>query len=227
MAILTMDKITKPYDDDFLNWDIDKQRYILVPEKADFETALVLSELWEGNDNVLWYLDAVSRVCYTSIFKFKDPKYRKRLEYYLSHSKEMRKAIFELMVDTIQYNFEDGGFLIAYQTGINLHEMKEIRMKIANVMSVVGDQIMENHEMKERIIRWNVNDFTYLADLTALLAYMVTQGFMTQEVADEVETINDISSDYRYRVFVIEDGRYVCEDMLTFKKALESYGVDW
>ena len=227
MSIATYDRLLAPFDDDKMNYLTEYHRYELLPEMADFQTGLNLSELWEGNDNVLWYLSAISEVTYTILERLKDAKYRERFQYYLSHSNKNREAIFKIMVDTIQYNFEDGGFLIAYQTGINLHEMKEIRMKIENAVSVIADGIIEKYGLKERFIKWNFNEFTYYATLLELVNYLVAQSYITQTVADLITTVDEIPQDYRYRTFLLEDGRYVYENMLTWKTTILGYGVDW
>ena len=227
MSIATYDRLLAPFDDDKMNYLTEYHRYELLPNVADNQTGLNLSELWQGNDNVLWYLSAISEVTYTILERLKDAKYLERFQYYLSHSNKNREAIFKIMVDTIQYNFEDGGFLIAYQTGINLHEMKEIRMKIENAVSVIADGIIEKYGLKERFIKWNFNNFTYYATLPLLLSYLVAQGYITQTVSDTITTVDEIPQDYRYRTFLLEDGQYVYEDTLTWKTTILGYGVDW
>jgi hypothetical protein len=228
MAIPTYDRLTQPTGSaNQYSYDVATHQYTLDPDYADFRTGLSLSELWQGNDNVLWYLEAVRNVCYTYILKHVDPKYRERVLYYIAHSKKAREAVIDLMVDTIQYNFEDGGFLIAYQTGINLHEMKEIKMRIENAVSVIGEKIIENFGLKERVLRFNLNNMDYFDDLQELLDFMVDLSFLTQEQADEIDDIYDIPKNYQYRVFAVESGQLVLEDLLTWKVAMQRYGVDW
>lgn len=153
----------KPYTDDNLIYDYENHRYILTHSRADFGSALDLNELWGGADNVEWYLDYVSNVVYTYISSFLPPHLYKKLVYYLSHSKEMRKAVEEIMIDTIIYNFEDGGFLVAYQTGVNLKEMKELPMKIEMAVSVVGENIVRKYGLQDRNFRiaFDVEHETY------------------------------------------------------------------
>ena len=145
----------KPYNDDKALYDKDMHRYSLNVDYADYQTGLDLMDLWESEENLQWYFDYVSRVCYNYIYQFKSPKYRKHMEYFLAHSKEMRHALLELMVDTIAYNFEDGGFLIAYQTGVNLKEMKELTMRIDMAVSVVGEKIARNYGLEDRVIKYS------------------------------------------------------------------------
>ena len=153
----------KPYNDNKAFYDFDQHRYILTTTHANHQTGLNLEEIWEGTENLEWYLEYVSRVVYHYVGRYKPPHLYKKLTYYLSHSKEMRHAMIELMVDTIAYNFEDGGFLIAYQTGVNLKEMKDLDIKINRAISVVGDQILKNFMLKDRqfIYRFDVENDTY------------------------------------------------------------------
>ena len=225
--IWNVNDATTPYDDDKLKYIYTNHRYVLELDNQASATGIDLVTLWQGNDNALMYLEMVSDVCYTYILRFKDSKYFLRMLYYLSHSEEMRRALYEMMIDTVRYNHEDGGFMIAYQTGINLHEMKELRLKIENAVSVIGDQIIRNYGLQQRVNNINMNDMTYFDTLTGLTDYLVELGYITAEDADIVEEVNDLAYDYRYRCFVNTKGQYVYEDVLTFETALDGYGSDW
>lgn len=155
MAIPTSDFITKPYDDSLMKYRYDLSRYELKLDHAMARTGINLSILWRSDDNAELYLEMISDVVDTYISKFKDPRYYKKMKYYLSHSKQMREAVYELMIDAIRYNQRNGGFMIAYETGINLNEMKELRMQLENAMSVIGDQIANKYELKNRYFKWD------------------------------------------------------------------------
>ena len=157
------DDFTTPFDDERMKYIFADHRYVLELDSQMFETGINLPLIWGGNDNALMYLELVSDVCYTFVAKFKDSKYFHRLFYYLAHSKEMRRAMNELMLDTVRYNHEDGGFMIAYQTGVNLHEMKELRLKIENAVSVIGDKIARNFGLQQRLNNFNINEMLYLS----------------------------------------------------------------
>lgn len=217
----------KPFDDEKMKYIFADHRYVLEIDHQQFETGINLSLVWGGIDNALLYLELVSDVCYTFVAKFKDSKYFHRLLYYMAHSKEMRRAINELMLDTVRYNHEDGGFMIAYQSGVNLHEMKELRLKIENAVSVVGDKIVKNFGLQQRLNNFNINEMTYFEDLQEVLDYLFSQSLITEETYDFAEDINDIPYDYRYRVFVNPKGEYVYENMRTFENAMEQFGVEW
>lgn len=158
MAIPTNDLLEKPYSDTHMDYDLKLHRYKLTVDRANWLTGLDLIELWDGQENLDWYLEYVSRVAYTYIYGLKNAKYKLKMEYYLSHSKYMREAIEEFLVDMITYNYEDGGFLIAYQTGINLKEMKELPMKMETALSVIGEQMSKNYT-------FNYLDVPYIFDI--------------------------------------------------------------
>lgn len=155
MAIPTNDFLEQPYSDERMDYDIDLHRYKLTVDRANWLTGLDLLEIWNGQDILDWYLEYVARVAYAYIYALKDTKYKLRMEYYLSHSKYMREALEEFMVDIVAYNHEDGGFLVAYQTGINLKEMTELPMNIKNAVGVVGAKIAENYGFAYRYLEYD------------------------------------------------------------------------
>ena len=154
MAIPTHDFLSKPYDDEKMKYNYDSHRYELLLSNAYKVTGINLSMLWQGDDNAQGYLNMIADVADTFVSKFKDSKYYNKMRYYISHSRQMREAMYELMIDTIRYNFRNGGFMVAYETGINLNEMKELRLKIENAMSVIGDQVAMKHDLKNRYFKW-------------------------------------------------------------------------
>ncbi len=226
MIFFENDRLANPFDDDKLTYSVNNHRYVLDRNKADFETGLVLSEIWQGEDNVNWYLDAISKVVYTYLTKFKDSKYYERILYYLAHSKKAREMIFDLMIDTVQYNHEDGGFLIAYQTGVNLHEMKDINIKLEMAVSVIGDQVLHKYGIMQRLNNVNINEFEYFNTLEELLTSLVAKDLMTEEEKEEIENLEDIETNYQFRVF-LNRGQYIYENTLTFRNALDTFGVVW
>lgn len=226
MIFYENDRLANPFDDEKLRYVIKDHRYVLERDIADFETGLVLSEIWQGEDNVLWYLDAISKVTYTYLTKFKDSKYYERMLYYLSHSQKARDMIFELMIDTIQYNHEDGGFLIAYQTGVNLHEMKDINIKLEMAISVIGKQVLHKYGIMQRLNNVNINEFEYFNTLEELLEDLFDKDLITEEEKDEIESLEEIVTNYQFRVF-FNRGKYIYENLLTFKNALDTFGVVW
>lgn len=228
MRFYTNDYLAKPYNDTSMKYDIDKHQYILSYDYSKNETGIDLAELWVTKENAEGILMLISNVSYTVLSKYKDnTKYYERTLYWLSHSKKGRDFIKRLMLDMVRYNHEDGGMFIAYQTGINLQEMKDVQVQLHHAFSAVAEQIMEKYGQQARIELMNINIMTRFNTLEELLTYMVAQGFITQEIADTVEEITDIPYNYKYKTFINAQEQYVCEDMLTFKKAMERLGVDW
>lgn len=198
------------------------RRWVLTLDEANYHSGLRLEVLWESNENAEWYLDAISRVVETSILRFKDSRYTNdEFLYELTHSKTMREAIIKVMIDAVQYNEAGGGFLIAYETGINLQEMKELRLQIENTMSVIAEQIIKNTRLGERVSSRNVNRKYVFGNIDDLLDYMVDNNFIDEDEANKVDELLDIPYSHKYKVYedYIKSG-YVLEDILTVQKWL-------
>lgn len=209
--------------EDVKTWyDSKERRWVLTLDEANFHSGLRLEILWESIENAEWYLDAVSRVVETAILRFKDSRYTNdEFLYELTHSKSKRDAIIKVMIDTVQYNEAGGGFLIAYETGINLQEMKELKLQIESAMSVIAEQIIKNTRLGERVSSRNVNRKYVFENIDDLLDYMINNDFIEEEIANQVDDVLDIPYNYKYKVY--EDfirGGYVLEDKLTVEKWL-------
>ena len=225
--ILYSSDYTAPFDDSKMKYNLVKHYYIPELDHIYYQTGLNLSIIWQDIDNAKWYLDRIAEVANIYILKSRDVKLHTRLMHYLSHSKFARETLDRLFVDMVQYNHEDGGFLIAYQTGVNLHEMKDIVIKIEHALSVVGQQHLKNMGLTQRYDNINRNDFVYFDDLDELLQSLVDNEYLTEEDIEDIEDISEIPSNYQYRTFINTKGQFVFEDLRTFEKAMETYGVDW
>lgn len=157
MAIPATDFISKPYQDDVLSYNYDNHNYYMNLDASLDLTGINLIELWRGNENAQFYLELISNVVYTSILMQKDEKYREKMLYLLSHSKKARQGIIALITDTIHYNHSGGGFMTAYQTGINLHEMKTLRLEPEQFLSPIAKEIMKNYGFATRYFRHDFN----------------------------------------------------------------------
>ncbi len=228
MRFYDNDFLVKPFNDDKMSYDIEKHQYILDLDYSLQETGVSLVELWGNNDNANGILMIISNVSYTILSKYKDnTKYYDRTLYWLSHSKKGRDFIKNLMLDMVRYNHEDGGMFIAYQTGINLQEMKDVQVQLHHAYSAIAEQIMEKYGQQARVELMNINTMSRFSNLNDLLTYMLSESLITQEQLDLVEEIKDIPYNYKYKVFINAQEQFVCEDTLTFKKAMEKFGVDW
>lgn len=165
MAIPTIDFITRPFDDDKMYYDLDRHQYILQLDYAMHETGLgeLIADMGD-RDNAIWLLEWVSNTAYTYIRSFKDSKFEKRLTYYMSHSKRMRDAIRRLMIDILFYTEQEGGLFMAYITGINLQEVKNLTtVTLKTAVGTIGDQIVRNYGLAEREFRqdFDIDHDTY------------------------------------------------------------------
>jgi hypothetical protein len=155
MAIPTTDFLSAPYDDEVLAYDYETRQYYMKLDASLGLTGIDLIELWQTPENAEFYLKLISNVIYTRIYSFKDEKYRERMAYYLSHSAKARKALKSLIMDTVHYNHSGGGFMTAYQTGINLHEMKTLRIEPEQFLSPIANEIMKNNGLQTRYFKYD------------------------------------------------------------------------
>ena len=165
MAIPTNDRLNQPLSDDKLRYDVELHQYVLQLDYAMQESGLGdLAIDMGGTDNAEWLLEWVSRTAYTYIRSFKDAKFERRLTYYIGHSKQAREAIRRLMLDILFYTEQEGGLFMAYITGINLQEAKNITtMSLETAVGMVGAQIARNYGLAEREFRYDfeVDESTY------------------------------------------------------------------
>jgi len=167
MSIPMNDSLAKPYDDDKMKYDYDLHQYVLDIDYAMYQTGLGdLVVDMQSNENVEWYMTWISRVTYDYIRSFKDSKFYNRLDYYLSHSKQMRVAIERIMLDILFYSEQEGGLFMAYITGINLQEAQNITtIKLKTAVGLIADQIVMNYGLKEKEFRY---DFDVIESTTGL-----------------------------------------------------------
>lgn len=220
MAIPSYDYML-PQPDDLMDYDYATHQYIPKIEAISANAYLDLTTIWGSEANAQSYLDLVRKVVYDVIMSMRDGvKYQTAVLYYLSHSREARQQIWELFSDTVWYNFRDGGFMMAYNTGANLNLGKDITFGIEKALSPIAKQKISNSELGARILRYNLNDFTYFDTLADLVNYLETNEFITSEEADSVALISDIPTSYKFRVFVNRDGKYTFEDLLSYQKII-------
>jgi hypothetical protein len=155
MAIPEKIFLSNPFEDDVLKYDFDTHQYYMTLNASQQLSGINLIELWRGEENAQFYLKLISDVVYTSILKHKDSKYATKMLYFLSHSRYAREAIIALIKDTIHYNHSGGGFMTAYQTGLNLHEMKILRLDVEQFMSPVATEIIKRYGLAQRYFEYD------------------------------------------------------------------------
>jgi hypothetical protein len=153
------DFVIKPYNDRVLEYDYDLHQYIPTEDFIINDCAWgTFLEAIGGSENGLWYRKLLSTNAYQYIKSFKDAKFRKRLEYYLSHSKSARQDLIELMKNLVTYNLQEGGMMMAYVTGINLQEAQNITtIHYKTLVGLVGHQFVVNHGLAEKEFRYEFN----------------------------------------------------------------------
>lgn len=220
MAIPTQDFLERPYEDELFEYDYHEQMY--VPKFTairDYAYVNLLKD-WTTEENAQSYLFLLSRVVNEVILSMKDAKYQMAMKYYLAHSKKARIELFKLYSDSAWYNRRDGGFMMAYNSGANLNQGKLIEFGIDKALSPIAKQIVMNSYLGTRFLPYDINIKERLDDLDAVLSYLVTNGYITQEQADAVETLDDLPYDMSYRITEEQDGKYLFSDLHTLKKAI-------
>lgn len=227
MAIPLNERLNAPLIDDIMTYNFIDSRYVITVQGVQDLAYIDLLSVFDSVDNAQAHLDLMSRVVYESIMRFKRPEEVLKSYYYISHSKIGRKALLDIFVDSNWFNETDGGFMVLYNTGINLNEMKEIPMDIKRSMSVIAEQIVKNSRLAERLVRYNLNDFYNYDTLDDLLEAMELEGYITVEKKDTIKCIEEIPSSPKYKVFKDFYGKYVLEERDSWLKKLEKKGVDW
>ena len=226
MANLLEDRLEKPYSDELLTYNYKENRYVLTVD-ASKHSGLDLELLWQGRANAEKYLDLVSRALYTYIFHNKDSKYHDKFKWIFSHSKKFREEIYQAFQDIIWYNHRDGGFLVAYNTGVNLSQMAKLDIEIDMAVSVIGKSHLLNSGLMELIPRHNILQRHKISDFKQFKEFLVEQGVLTEEKAEKVETLNDIPKSMEYRLYKDFKGNYTYDDFTFWDKELSKQGDEW
>ena len=144
-----------PYNDTKMRYDYDNHRYILEVDHASWAVARNLTQRFGSKENAEALLETMSRVVYEYILSFKKSEYKNKMLYLLSHSAEMRESIRQVMEDVLFYGFQEGGWAMAYVTGINLQEAKNIdNIKLKTAVGMIGDTMVGNHSFKQRAFKY-------------------------------------------------------------------------
>ncbi len=205
-------------------YDPDRKQFVLTIDAANWHTALNLIELWGTEENAEWYLETVSQVVYNAIFTmFKDSKFFDEFRYELVHSRSLIDKTIDILLDSIMYNEAGGGFLMGYETGINLQEMKSLKLEPKDLISTAGMEMIKGMGLGMRVSKTNVNHFEYFDNLEDMLNHLVNNGILKPEQVSDVECITEMPFNREYKFFYIKHiDKYVVEDKLTVQKWLLS-----
>lgn len=146
---------TKVYNDNKMRYDYDNHRYVLEVDHASWAVARDLISRYGSKENAEALLETMSRVVYEYVLSFKKSEYKTKMLYFLSHSAQMRESIRQVMEDVLFYGFQEGGWAMAYVTGINLQEAKNIdNINLKTAVGMIGDTMVANHGLKEKAFRY-------------------------------------------------------------------------
>ena len=225
MAIPTYDILERPLIDASMEYDVNEHRYVPLVEGVLKDAYVNLIVDWRTKENAQSYLDLVSRVIYETILSFKDEKYKTTMLYYMAHSKKMRIEIQKIFYDSVWYNRRDGGFMMAYNSGANLNQGKLIEFGIDKAISSIARQIVKNSPLGTRYMTVDINDKQVFASLATLLAYLVSEEYITSDESGVVtasEDLNDLPYTEDYQLITLENDRYLFTNIKSIKEYTES-----
>lgn len=186
-------------DKAFFNNDLNK--WVLKLDYANHRSGLDLIELWRSEENAEWFLEMLSTVVYANIMNYKRLEDVEKFTYLLNNSIKYRNNLIESMVDAVSYAEAGGGFLIAYETGVNLQEMKELKMSIEQSVSSITKSIIEKSGLGVRTIPIDISYSKSFDNLDGLLDFLVDKDYLDIDNKLEIESINDIENDYRFKCY--------------------------
>lgn len=216
-----------PTDDDNMIYNYAEHRYVLTVDGA-LESKLDLVLLWHGEEHLRDYLELLSRTLYTVLLKKKDSKLYDKQLWILSHSKKFRQAIFQMYMDVIWYNFNSGGFLTLYQSGVNLNEMKQLDFHIDNAFSVVTNQMADNFGINERYLRYNISKYYEYNDFEGLKDGLIDKGYFNNGEIGDIDNLYELPSYHGVRIGKnIMTNKFYIEDFNYWYDQLEMKGIEW
>lgn len=231
MSIKNIDFI-KPFDDDLMEYDYDESMYIPKVEGIRENTYVDLIRDWTTHDNAQSYLQLLARVVYEVILSYKDPKYRDEMLYYLAHSKRARNDLFRIFSDSVWYNRRDGGFMLAYNSGVNLNQGKFVEFGIDRTLSPIAKEMIKNTYFASKVLPYDIKDTQTFDNLSLFLDYLVAEGFLEQEVANTIVELRDVPYFKGFRFIEDVDGKILFTNMNTLRDAIKNKRIyevsgDW
>ena len=221
------DFLERPYDDIYMKYNYEENRYVLTIDGANSSNMDIIYVMGDA-ETTNEYLDLLSRSLYTVFLSNKDSKYHNKQLWVLSHSKTFRQAIYKIFLDAVWYNFRSGGFMTAYQTGINLNEMKQLDIKLDLVISIIGKTMAKNMGILERVPRYKITKSTYYDTIDDFKDGLVLLNIYTEEELENVTSIDEINSKNQYYLYYsIIKSKYVIEDNSYYEKQMALKGVEW
>ena len=228
MAIPTYDKLERPYNDSFMEFDYKEHRYVAMVDGILQQAYVNLVVDWQTKENAQSYMDLVSRVIYETILSYKDERFKETMRYYMAHAKKMRAEMYKIFCYTVGYNRRDGGFMMAYNTGANLNQGKLIEFGIDKALSPIAHQIVRNTPLGTRYMAIDINEKQIFDSLSALTAFLVSEGYISTEeeaVVTESEDLNDLPYTEDYQLVSLENDRYLFTNINSIKSYIEKMKI--
>ena len=222
MAIPSRDFLSEPLVDSDMEYDFQENSYVPLVDGVQKNAYVDLVKDWGSKNNAQSYLDLVRRVVTEVILSQKDQRFREQMLYYMSHSRSARIELLKIYHDTVWYNRRDGGFMMAYNSGANLNQGKLIEFGIDKAISSIAKQIIKNSPLGSRYLPVDINEKQIFESLTTLLAYLVSESYITQiqsDVVAESKDLNDLPFTEDYQLIALENDRY----LFTNTKSMEKY----
>lgn len=146
---------TKVFNDEQMRYDYENSRYVLTVDYASWATSRPLVQMFGSEENVEAILEKVSQITYDYLLTYKRSELHKKTLYYLSHSLDMRRAIRQIMEDVAFYGFQEGGWAMAYVSGINLQEVKNMPISTKTMVGTVGHEIARNTGLIQKYFKYH------------------------------------------------------------------------
>lgn len=217
----------KPYSDNYMTYNFKEHRYVLTIDGAN-QSKLDMVLIWHGEEHLQDYLDLLSRTLYTVLLKNKSSKYKDRALWELSHSKEFRQSIFQMYMDVIWYNWNSGGFLTLYQSGVNLNEMKQLDFHIDRAFSVITNQMADNFGINRRVPKYVASRYKEFNTFEQLKDWLIDKEYFLIYELNHIDNLYDMP-EYN-GAFIgknMFNNKYYIEDFNFWYDELEKKGIEW
>lgn len=224
--VSNLDFLLKPYNDEFMTYNYDENRYVLTVDGANASN-IDLLYVMRSRENVNQYLDLLSRALYSVFLKNTDSKLYDKKLWLLSHSKHFRETIKKIFMDVVWFNYRSGGFMTLYQTGVNMNEMKVIELTIENAMSVISNNMAQVGGIDERRLRVRISRKETFKTLDELKYALVLKNVYTDEQMANIVSYKEIPQTYDYLIWKDLRNGLVLEDFTYWQEQYLLKGSEW
>jgi len=141
-----------------LEWNEKDRRFVLTTDAVKNELGVDLAQVRGDANNARIFLDEISNLVYTYLYKKKTGRRRPKMEYYLTFDMRNRRALYYAMLDMLRYAFYSGGNIAGYQIGVNfnesalmdIHELRDERIVAYATDSILKTNMLIDRDFVER-----------------------------------------------------------------------------